>query len=107
MSGFKTKLRAKNDKNESDEWFLLKQRLAGLMLKDIKQDWEVGNIPSVPRKVYEMRSIVNKIIENCPRYLKELGEIRILWDNNHENGIILEREMLERWGIEFDQGQEI
>lgn len=94
----------KKTKEEDDEWFLLKVRLAELMLKDIKEDWEVGNIPSISRKVYEMRSIVNKIIENLPIYLKELTEISILPDSNNENGIILETEMLKRWGIKFDQG---
>ena len=31
---------------EFEDWFQLKQLLAKLILKDIREEWETGNIPS-------------------------------------------------------------
>lgn len=92
-------------KKEFEEWFKLKQVLARLILRDIKEDWKAGNIPSTPRKIYEMSSVVNGIIEECFIYLRELGEIYILSNRVNNSDMILEIDMLEKWGIIFDQDQ--
>ncbi len=90
---------------ENDDWFKLKQLLARLLLRDIKEEWKEGNIPSTPRKTYEMSSIVRGIIEECFIYLKELGEIYILPNIVNKSDMILEIDTIEKLGINFDQGQ--
>ncbi len=92
-------------KKEFEDWFELKQLLARLILRDIKEEWKAGNIPITPRKIYEMSSVVNGIIEECFIYLKELGEIYILYNRVSNSDMILEIDMLEKWGIIFDQDQ--
>ncbi len=92
-------------KKEFEDWFELKQLLARLILRDIKEEWKEGNIPSTPRKIYEMSNVVNGIIEESFIYLKELDEIYILSNRVNNSDMILEIDMLEKWGIIFDQDQ--
>jgi len=105
MNGINIRRRMTETEEESDDWFKLKQILAKLALRDIREEWKVGNIPSTSRKIYEMNSTMNGIIEELFIYLKELGKIYILHDIEGNNGIILEIELLEKLGISFDQDQ--
>lgn len=92
---------------ESDDWFKLKLLLAKLALRDIKEEWKVGNLPSTSRKIYEMRNIMYRIIDTLFIYLKEKGDIYLLSDVKNKNDLILEIKMLENLGINFDPNKGI
>jgi len=105
VSGIDIRRKMTKTEEESDDWFKLKQVLAKLVLRDIKEEWKVGNIPSTRRKIYEMSIIVIDIIEQSFGYLKERGEIYILCNNENNSDIILEIELLEKLWINFDQNE--
>jgi len=92
-------------KEEFEDWFELKQMLANLILQDLKEDWEAGNIPSSARKIYEMNSVMSEIIKQSFSYLKELGEIYIIPNKENNTDLILERNILKKMGIRFDQSK--
>jgi len=90
---------------EDDDWFRLKQLLAKLVLRDIKQEWEFGYIPSIDKKLHDISLNVMGVLRDSFLYLKERGDIYILPNKENNNGIIIEMEMLKQLGINFDQDQ--
>lgn len=90
---------------DSDDWFRLEQMLSNLILKDIREEWNEGNIPSVVRKIFEINNIVLNSIRESFWCLKERGEIYILPNQENNDGIILEKEFLEKLGFDFDKDQ--
>ena len=51
VSGIDIRRKMTETEEESDDWFKLKQILAKLVLKDIKEEWNAGNIPSIDPKI--------------------------------------------------------
>lgn len=105
VSGIDIRRKMTETEEESDDWFKLKQILAKLVLKDIKEEWNAGNIPSIDQKIYEISLNVMDIIRDSFWYLKEQGVIYILPDTENSNGLILEIELLKKLGIKFDQNE--
>ncbi len=90
---------------EIDDWDDLKQSLAKVILSDIKENWKAGNIPSTTRMKYEMGITMREMIEQGIRYLKELGEIHIMYNTQNNSDIILEKELVDKIGYRIDQDQ--
>ena len=82
---------------------LLLYELYKWVLKDIEEEWAVGNIPSLVRLTYEIGNTVKEIIEETIIYLKELSKIYILHNKMNNSEVIIEEAMFEALGIKFDK----
>ena len=90
---------------EIDDWDDLKQSLAKVILSDIKENWKADNMLSTTRIKYEMGITMREMIEQGIRYLKELGEIHIMYNAQNKSDIILEKELVDKIGYKIDQDQ--
>lgn len=72
---------------------MLKQLLSEIILADLKEEWNAGNLPSTYTKIYEMLDKLTEMVKQSFEYLEERGEIYIMKNPDRGSNIILGEEL--------------